>query len=73
MKRIKSAKAQIFVRSIPKGSKTYLQKTITIPATIWKDTAFPFDDKEVVSVILDTQNKRLIIEKLKDTEGDNEK
>jgi len=64
----KNCKSKIVTRSVIRDGKTYFQKTITIPATIWQDSQFPFNDVQEILVTLDIKNKRLIIEEIKDTE-----
>jgi len=43
-----------------KGNTRY----ITVPADVAKDDRFPFEDKEKVRVVIDVENRRLIVEKI---------
>jgi len=46
-----------------KASSSTVSHVIHIPADVVKDSAYPFNPKEEVSIELDPKNKRLIITK----------
>ncbi|WP_169743676.1 hypothetical protein [Methanolacinia paynteri] len=40
-------------------------KYLTIPAKLITDSAFPFEEGEEVKITVDSQNKRLVVEKIR--------
>jgi hypothetical protein len=57
------SESKLVNRPTQTGGKLYDKFYVYIPREVSKDSAFPFKPNDKVKVKIDTQNKRLIIEK----------
>jgi hypothetical protein len=59
---MKEAYGKLINRPTQTGGKTYDKFFIYVPIEVARDTAFPFKANEKLKVIIDIENKRLIVE-----------